>query len=480
MTDPNHTPDPQDARFGEVVDGLLGEGPAAGASELSRSLEGLLASERSRFAEEEALAAADGPRLARFLVARAREDEAAHRAAQRARMRRSRWGRILAISVGVHALLLGFVVWNLGRDAPAQAPRSVLLGKLDNFRSPTDRSLSDDVANALDEYEVQQLDKLPDSVFAFDDVGGEDQQVPDEIMAIAEQGAAKTAIYEWPRGMALSLARRRSEVLKKSRLRALGYDSGPTLDAVRRGLRYLASTQGKNGSFPSSGDTDPRVSTALALLPFLGDGHFSLASQEAPGVEARETAVVRRGLAYLRGSVFEGETLREGLDRRILHPVLIALSEDYMLGYGRLLIKDAQDRSREIRTLVAHLRADESLLGAEDALWSHWALDAAARTGVVESLPMEQRGYAAWRTAVANGPSWSQSIDADALARGTALIGLERGAKKARFREWQPATTEALLRQLQPNGKAKGRIPGDRVERTARIVLALQLGYRSY
>ncbi len=414
VTDPNTPqslpPELPDSLFGDLVDAVLGESPGkrpaaavgqeAGIALVRSELDALLGAERSRFAEEEAAAAADGPRLAHFLTARAREDEAAHRAVGRARSRRSRWGRILAISVGAHALLLGFVVWNINRPTTPSEQTPRLVGAFDTHREAPDPSLSDAIAQALAELETMQIAKLPDAVLVFDEAGSEDNPVPDEVMALALQGASKSAVYEWPRGMALSLARRRSAVLKQGRLRALGYDSGPTLDGVERGLRYLASRQEENGNFPSSGGADVRASTAVALLPFLGDGHFSLAADDT-----RETRLVSSGLACLRTSVFDGAQLREDIDDKVLRPVVIALSEDYMLGYGRLLVKDATVRGYQIRTLVAHLRADESLLGTEDAFWAHWALDAAARTGVVASLPDEEHGYATWRSALANGPS---------------------------------------------------------------------------
>jgi hypothetical protein len=479
VSDPIRTPEIPDSHLDELVDALLGEGPepdaVPGTTEARAGLEALLSAERTRFAAEEQVAAADGPRLARFLVARVREDEAAHRVAQRARTRRSRWGRILAISVGAHALLLGFVAWNLRTEVAPTTRAPTLLGKIDSAREPTGGLLSDAVAKALEELEIQQLDKLPASALVFDEADADDGPVPDAVMELAMLGAAKPAIHEWPRGMALSLARRRSAVLKQSRLRALGYDSEPTLDGVRRGLRYLASRQAEDGSFPSAAGADRRASTALALLPFLGDGHSSLS-----GEASRESRLVAAGISYLQSEVFAGEQLRADVDTKVLRPVLIALSEDYMLGYARLLVDDAKVRGQQIRALVSRLRADQSLLGTEDAHWAHWSLDAATRTGIIDSLPQEERSYAAWRSAVANGPTWSQSIDAEALARGSALIGLERGATKTRFQEWQPDSTRALLEELQPNGKAKGRVPGDRVERTARILLALQLGYRAY
>ena len=112
--------------------------------------------------------------------------------------------------------------------------------------------------------------------------------------------------------------------LKRGRLQLLGIDADGTLKAVGRGLRALATRQQTDGSFAAGGGRSDVGQTALALLPFLGEGHGS----RTTGSEGRD--VVAPGIAWIRRQLFPGGEPR-AIEAADLGIALKALSEDYML-----------------------------------------------------------------------------------------------------------------------------------------------------
>jgi len=92
----------------------------------------------------------------------------------------------------------------------------------------------------------------------------------------------------------------REEGMKQALLEAYG-GTAATQEAVRRGLRWLARNQEKNGAWDLAGrfadstrSSNPEAATALALLAFQGAGYTPNGDRKEPF-----TTVVRRGWKYL-------------------------------------------------------------------------------------------------------------------------------------------------------------------------------------
>ncbi len=261
----------------------------------------------------------------------------------------------------------------------------------------------------------------------------------------------------------------KAESFKRRRLAGLGRDSESTLDAVRRGLAYLATRQRPDGHFASEGGRSEVEQTARALLPFLGEG----TSSQDRG-DASSKRVVRSGIGWLRQNAFASDgAVRTSLDADSVDVALIALSEDYTLSYGRLPAAEAEDRAREIEALTRHIRDRDA--AATEHVWAAWALDAAARTGVIEATAKESARFGSW-VASASDEASDGTVGGE-LARGSALRYLERGAAKPRLRSWMDDTTDALIGRLLPNGQAK---TSEKVGDTALVLLALQVAYRGF
>jgi hypothetical protein len=249
-------------------------------------------------------------------------------------------------------------------------------------------------------------------------------------------------------------------------LERLGFDADGTLAAVRDGLRALARHQQPDGSFaPSEGRT--RVyATALATLPFLGDGHASRRRTE-------HAESVARAVAWMREHRGDAATPTE---RGVL---AVSLAEDLMLSRGRLTPAEVAARRAELASLAAALDGGTApTADPASAVWPSLARRALAMADVVPA-------NAAARPASLE-PSWhvlatTDATDpASALFQGTAIL-LEGPTAKG-FQRWSGTTGRDLLARLGADGMAKadGRSEGSRVEGTALVLLGLELVFRTY
>lgn len=475
-----------------LVDYLRGECSAAQGAELEArfetdavlraerdALQGLAEVESGRFATEMAVAATDAPRLATYVISRVRQDEAAARSRGRAEVGgRRRWARILAVSIGLHVVLLGVLTWRLQSDR-SNVPDEGTHIELGEFPirdwDPVPEDLrAEHLDRALVEMSEEQKDLLPDEFWRWD--GGELDKDMEQMLQDLAQGARAAPTFLYPRGMGLALRRRGKDDLKRRRLEALGFDADGTLQRVANGLNYLRGRQLADGAFPADDGRGAVSETAMAMLAFLGDGQHSKADNG-------KGKVVRRGVTWLRERAFdESGLLRDSISGPDLGVLLVALSEDYMLSYGLLGLGEARVRGAEIQLLASAVSAvDEQIAADDDALWSRWALDAAERTGVVRRSVEDRARFRRW-LAAATGPDVADATPSsvEVLSRGTALLYAERGSSKKRFLTWSEATGQQILDGLLPNGKAKGAGAGDRVAETALWILALQTAYRTY
>ena len=114
----------------------------------------------------------------------------------------------------------------------------------------------------------------------------------------------------------------------------------------------------------------------------------------------------------------------------------------------------------------------------QDAPWALWGIDAALRAGLVPMQPEAEARFRAWVvSAASNAPG-------DALAAlpvGTAVLLADASPDKAGFRAWGDVNSGLLLEALLPSGRARsGADDVAALGQTARMVLALQIAYRTY
>jgi hypothetical protein len=444
-------------------------------AEAHRSTERLLAAERRAFepdAQREALEA-DASRLAAWIRSTAAASESAARdrwAGSPARQRG--WARVLAFSVALHVLVLGVIAF-LTRGTPRPDEERVAHVSLEapEYREGEPDLTANELAFRYQGLALEDPSDMPDRL-----VLGEQETLADLLPETDVPLRARRPL-DHPVGVVKPMTHRRLPALKRRRLNLLGFDANGTLNAVARGLRYLAGAQEKDGSMPAGGGRGRVEQTSLALLAFMADGHCSRDKRQS--VNGR---VVARGVRWLRGTLFpNGNGGR--FDERTANELSLAtvvLCEDYMLSYGWLSPATTQERANEIARLTSAVRArePESAMAAVEGPWSVWALDAAARAGVIVPDLEDQQVFAAWVSdAVALETAPGVASPLSVLAVGTALLFEERGAEKPRFTAWGQAHGEALVARLDRSGKAR---TGDPVGDTALILLGLQVAYRTY
>jgi hypothetical protein len=479
-TAPRPDPRPEDA----VLDLLMGELEPAARTELEARLarEPALAAlraglvhllEAERLAFEPPLPGEVWDADAARMAARVRAAAAPRRRPVRAGAARGQrsWARVLAFSVALHVVALGVLAFVVaGRDGAPPAATGRLAFDAEALRPLEPDYAQTEIAMRWDDLDLEDLGQLSDRV-----VSAEQDTIADEL---PEDGASRAPVE---RGMALDhplhvvvpMSRRRIETLKRRRLHLLGYNAHGTMRAVEKGLRYLRSEQREDGAFPPGGGRGALEQTALTMLAFLADGHCTHhAAGESSG------RAVARGVGWLRQDLF-GAAAPE-IDARPADELglpTIALCEDYMLSYGRLTPAEALVRGNEIAALVNRLRASPAAAPVA-APWRTWAIDAAARAGVIRPTAEDRRAFSAWRMAAAEANGTLSERDAfGALAVSTALLYTERAADKPRFLAWSRAHAGSLVDRLDPIGKARS---GDPVGATAGVLLALQVAYRTY
>ncbi|MFM8979861.1 MAG: hypothetical protein ACKOSS_05300 [Planctomycetia bacterium] len=515
------------ATEGRLLDLALGGLEPAEAARLEAQVasQGGLRAEQERLVRLRAAAAALGEvappaGLSQRIALRVRDQVAGEERVARRQAQGVRWGlslkarvRLLLASVAVHLLLLGWLVFVEDRDTPAP-PR----GRVDvAFVDPRER-----VAPEAGET-FEPLDLGP--VVAAEDI-------PDDLLVGVdlEAGAPEpqVRVAEYPQAVQFGMLARSRASVRAQRLARAGsaLDTG---SAVARGLAALAAQQRPDGSFTpdltgGGSRLGPLGVTALACLPFLAEGRGS-----AGRLGEGRDAVVAPAVAWLRARLVApvapaaqaAQAAAGGSPSSDdLALGLLALSEDYMLTYGRLPPAEASARGREVaqvvRRLAALQRADGSFGGAPAAsLWPLLALDAAAHTGLAVDVQDAGQRLARW---IAAQPRTAEGLPAGAGGRAdTALaaaevlasrLPLERervqrmaqalqgeageGAPSAgtlagalalyrsdapAFQRWNRAASEALLRRLGPAGSV---LRGDLVADTALTLLALQAAYRLY
>ena len=413
--------------------------------------------------------------------------------------RRLVWARILAVSVALHVVLLGFLVVRARQAERAdhavrisvELPAPVGLPETETYEEmPTSPWLP----------ESGEL-RLPQATLA--DAGVTPPQGEERLAPLAEDRHAFAPSVAGPMQV------RTRDALKRGRLQLLGLDADGTLKAVGRGLRALEARQVADGSFPAGGGRTALGTTALALLPFLGEGHGS----RTGGDWSRE--VVAPGIDWVRRSLFVEPTAAADVPVAELGIALKALAEDYMLSYGRLRPVEAERRAVELQDLTARIVRTQDVAGlfpgankdVRQAVWPMWGLEAAAHSGAVLPPARVAERFRTWygsqprnhRDEVAAGLLLARTLG-DAMGRQAA----DRGARAAlaagvepeddafllaatgtglllhdpaTFRTWSRGLDDKLIRRLLPTGVARTEDPiGD----TAAILLALQVAYRTY
>jgi hypothetical protein len=353
------------------------------------------------------------------------------------------------------------------------------------------------------------------------------EQVPDQVLVdvgwVEDAPPAPFRIAEHPQPVQLEMLARSRASVRSQRLARAGTTVGEATAVVRRGLDALARLQREDGSFPrdltlpaeQASPLGVAGRTALAILPFLAEGRRS--AVDAAGTQ---DPVVARAIAWLRGGG-AGAQAEQSPDDLALR--IVALSEDYMLSYGRLPPAETTERGREIARLVARLaglQRPDGTFGANPAgdrslLWPLLALDAVGHTGLAVDHAQAGERLQAWIAAqprtseglprAAGGGADAALAAAEVLASRLPLeAARQRAAEEAivgraqqpgadvgtlagalalyrsdasSFERWNRAASEALLRQVGPQGLVTR---GEAVVDTALVLLALQAAYRLY
>jgi hypothetical protein len=519
---------------GLLLDSLRGELDAAQAASLEARLvsEPYLAARRRALARESAafMAAVTEPTepgLAQRLALRVRDGVAheehvarrAHVVGRPAGWTRRTWVRIVLGSLAAHVLLLGWVVWN-DRDAPIrERENQVATGwRGPESRLPSSRDL--------------------DAPFDLDGPVVASESISNEVLVLhglplAEEGSVSfpepnVRVAEHPYEVQFDMITRTRAPVKDKRLARMGLNAQGIRSGIDRGLAALAARQSPDGSFPldvtvavgSRPALEPLGMTGLALLPFLAEGRCSTGMKGGAG-----DPVVANGIQWLREWLLgphRGVRVPAPTD---LSLAVLALSEDYMLSYGRWTPAEGQMRGQELRMLgerLAGLQRDDGSFDGRAGdpsapLWPLLALDAVQHTGVASpsarTTERLQRWYAALPRAPEGVPAGPDGRPDAVLTAGAVLLGSTmppaagepdpvvaaaarllvgadvsnngRGAltalaastalyrrNPAAFRSWSQANGEALLARLSPSGLV---LRGDAV-----VLLALQSSYRVY
>lgn len=455
-----------EAEQAQALRGRLADEPVLAAAH--KRLDALFAFEQARGVEHDSSRAT---RMAARIIdqVRASEKRAERARAARPRTRRLSWRSAILASLALNGLALGFIVFSMpGAEDEPKGDRFAFVHDYDSpfgnlgWESPEERLRRLQLEEPTEFERIVAKGLLDDGETAVQ--GG-----PTVVDIDLPQS---DGLVHHPRSRCILV---KGDSFKHRRLAGLGRDSESTLGAVKRGLTYLATRQRSDGHFVAEGGRSDIEQTARALLPFLGEGTSSR-DRDSGSPQETPKRVVRKGIAWLRANTFADGAVRPGLGADSVDVALIALSEDYTLSFGRLPAAQAEDRAREIELLAEHIRARSST----DAplVWSAWALDAAARTGVIKATASESTRFGSWVAAASGNDDPSAASDPlGALTQGSALRFLERGAAKPRLKSWMEETTDQLIGRLLPNGQAK---TGEKIGDTALILLALQVAYRGY
>jgi hypothetical protein len=484
----------------KVFDLLRGELPPDEAAALSARIEAdpALRAERAGWERLFAAAAAahalpadpdGGARTAARVLDRVRREESnAHREARTAPRGAVRWARILAASVAVHVVALGvLLVVNgspLGRKASGPSgPANVTwrggesgdglaydvpdrdLRDLPTFESPA-------LPDATQRLAIEDQLEAPPPLAPTLPPSGEGASMSERLPRSSEWAPYHPSV-------ARLMAIRVSDPEKRRILRLSGTDPDGTLRGVRVGLGYLASVVDPKdgGAFPAAHGRTRVWSTALGLLPFLGEG---LSSRRGDS-----TALVDRSIGWLRRNASSARTTQ---DRGA---ALVALAEDYMLSNGLLASAERTQREDELRTLATALAsAPAGTHDAADDLWRSMGLSAAARVGIAPGSAADRAAEGFVAQIRADVPA-AVADPRVALVEGTAILwsrdvrasAPEGSAARAKFPEWNANVGPSLLGRIERDGGVTvpaGTSAGDRAEQTALVLVALQLAYRTY
>ncbi len=323
------------------------------------------------------------PGLALRLALRVRDQVAAEERARRGPALRPGRARLRFVlgALALHVGLLGWVVLRTPAPVPVERPPTATGFLPPEERAPYERHERPGAETLLPLLPVVPSGDLSDELLAR-------HRLPELDGELPLPQALEVRVAEHPPAVGFEMLARLRPGVKAGRLRRAGLEPESALGTVERVLGTLAASQAADGSFPagdpaaaSGGGLPLAARTALALLPFLGEGRASVGARGGAG-----DAVVARGVAWLRAWI--GGEPAAGPEALALP--LLALSEDYMLSYGRLTPAEARGRAEEIQALTERLSALQQADGAfgsggdeARALWPLLALDAAAHTGVV-------------------------------------------------------------------------------------------------
>jgi hypothetical protein len=453
----------------KVLDLVLGQLSADETRELSSQLaaDPALAVERARVegflrasaaAHQFALEPSTADRVAARVIRQVRDEEAAStRAASRSGVpavgvRRAFWTRVLALSVAAHAVILGVLAYTANERRKAPVEPFLVHEQFDVTTSSQEplASRSDPAPLPLPGAYVVEPSVIDVAELPFSDDPapmGPDIVVPGPSREAALLHVSGPAYW-----------RRTNDEMKTFIFKRVGAPG--SLATIRGSLAALASRQLPNGSFPASKGSSVEETTALALLPFLGDGSTSRFGERRP--------IVERGIEFLRTSGDAGV--------RGNAYALWALSEDYLGSRAFLTPSELRDRSAEIQALRARLMPADVAKVDRSSTLGH-ALVAASR---VRFLPPPPSAIPA--VATVNG--WlSGEVTVDSAAEvASSILRFEGASGDAdAFRRWSAKAGVSLRALLADDGLVRGDAQAreaDRLADTARALVALQVPVR--
>ena len=502
--DPSHDPDRADDVSHEeaAIDAAL-----RGASGVhGDALEGealryraLLDADRARIEPDLARARHDAAFVAHQVRRRAAALDASDARGVGSRGRRTtsrvRIGRLLAWSVGAHAVALLIVMLSMqGRSTPTSTDRDFSArvskhwvdGAWERDGPWQDADLDDDaddagaiaeIAEWIDHVAVETdiddvvaehgdraSDAIPDSIvhgrLAQARRGDGVWSLPDDLDLEFELRSAPAVHH--PVDVAIPMMIRKSPTLRRRRLLWAGLEPVAAQKLVQRVLTRLARAPRDDGSVAASDSRSSIEMTALTLLPFLAEGHCSVCDRDP------RDRMVAKSAAWLRQALERSEPLSP----RARGLATLALAEDYMLGYGLL-------PTAEVEAASALLRAQAQALRGERDPWGVRGRDAVARAGLVALERDEHRALASLRS-TAEGVSMPLSPSAmSGEALFTAVTASVWRAMLHGGRDAASLWSDELLTRFTRDGRLK-KDRSDDVGEAALTLLALQSTYRTY
>ncbi len=381
--------------------------------------------------------------------------------------RQRMWARLLAASVAVHVVALGFLSWrhfqSPDRAEDVRPGESVRVTPYD----PADPTVGDGAVE--DELQRAGIENTLPGRYVLDDEQPPIFEIPD-VLPAASISSSDKLLASLPRGRARAMWLRTNDSMKR-RIEARVGSEG-SLDRVKAGLTALARLQNRDGSFVDAEGRSSIRATATVLLAYLSDGHSSRGGEHRP--------VVERGIGWVADHLDDHGASG---DRAL---ALFALAEDLILSSGFLTPAQAQVQRASLTPLAESVRSarnDARRAGTPgapadlDARWTELALVAASHAGLIGGTTVvATMTFDVGRMIPGNDAS-------TAMLDGTSLLKDPRwkDRREAAFTTWNTATARTLSSRLGADGLASGSgSAAARAELTALMLLALEVAYRTY